>query len=582
MDKVGFLSETKFQVPGDEPREVLLRLVRRMKLPYSARVVNAAIVAHPQPQSLLALVQVAPALGLRITAARVEPEGLDQLQLPAIAHFEGEPGGFGVVERVGPDSVDVWDARAGRRRVSRKEFLAAWSGIVALADRDPSQQKTERGYRRQRMIEALAGRPGSRPDLATRPVIAGVAALIAFLVAAALWQHPDDTRASTVAVTLLTAAGVGLSALLTRATADNSTNVNVPGCPRGKLVNCESVLNSEYSRVRGVPMSDIGTAFFGAVLLSIGVSAAAPGFAPGIVVALAYLAAAPAALVLIGTQVAMRRFCTLCLGVHAVVLAGAVASLPFLDYTWSNLTMVSGVALLAFFGASIAFLGIPFATRHARTTQLIERQQRLATSPFATLAHVLTEPLSPVRGEACGFRLPGPDAPHEAVLFAHPNCGQCAHTIEELSALADAGTVEAYVTILPRFPSGPERQACEAVVAAGIAFGPAALLHAYFYAKESFGALMSGDAVGLLAQEMSVRRDALEARLGEARALIERTERLADGRIEGTPAIFFDSRLYPYSTPVSHLTSLLARHPDLLPPRGSGRDPRGPREAAPA
>lgn len=578
------MSETKtFQVPADEPGVVLLRLVRKMRLPYSARLVSAAVAAHAQPQSLLALVQVAPDLGLRVTAARVEPEGLDDLQVPAIAHFAGEPGGFGVIERMGPDSVEVWDGRAGRQRVARDEFLRHWSGIVALAERDPSQQKTERGYRRQRFAEAFAGSPGARPDLATPSLLAAFGILAGLLVLAALWRHPAATRPEAVLVTLVTAAAFAVSATLSRATADQSTNVNVPGCPRGKIVNCESVLHSQYAKVRGVPMSDIGTGFFGAVLLAIAASAVTPGAATGAAVAVAYAAAVPAALVLIGTQVAMRRFCTLCLAVHALVLAGAAVSLPFLDDASSALALVSGVGLLAVLGAAVTFLGIPFLSRHARTQQLIDRQQRLATSPFTTLAYVLTEPPSPVRGASCAFRLPGPDASHEAVLFAHPNCGQCAQTIPELTALAEAGTIEAYVTILPRFPhEGPERRACEAVVAAGVAFGPAAFLHAYFYAKKSFGALMNGDAVALLATEMSVRRDALEERLPEARAMIERTERLAEGRIEGTPAVFFDGRLYPYNTPVSHLTGLLAQHPELLPPPGSGREPRGPREAAPA
>ncbi|MDQ4025484.1 MAG: cysteine peptidase family C39 domain-containing protein [Actinomycetota bacterium] len=577
------MSETKtFTVPADEPSVVLLRLVRKMRLPYSGRLVSAAVAAHPQPQSLLALVQVAPRLGLRITAARVEPEGLDDLQLPAIAHFAGEPGGFGVIERVAPDAVEVWDGRNGRRSVPRGEFLRYWSGIVALAERDPSQQKTERGYRRQRLLEAFAGPPATRPDLATPRLRNALAALAALLVVTALWRHPAGTRLGAIAVTVLSAAGFALSAVLSNATSDQKANVDVPGCPRGKLMNCESVLNSQYSRIRGVSMSDAGTGFFGAILLSVATAAAVPGFAPGKVVALAYLAAVPAALALVALQVVMRRFCTLCLAVHAVVILAAVAGLPFVDDPWPGATVLAGGGLLVLYGAAVTFLGIPFLTRHARTQQLIERQQRLATSPFSTLAYVLTEPLSPVRGEDVGFRLPGPEAAHEAVLFAHPTCRQCAQTIDELTALAEAGTVSAYVTILPRLSSGPERAACEAVVAAGVAFGPAALLHAYGVAKKSFAALMNDDPVAVLADEMSVRRDALEARLPEARAAIERTESLAEGRIEGTPAVFFDGRLYPYNIPVSHLTSLLARYPELLPPPGSGREPRGPREAAPA
>jgi uncharacterized membrane protein len=564
------LSATKtFKVPADEPGVVLSRLVRKLRLPYSNRLVSTAVAAHPQSQSLLALVQVAPSLGLRITAARVEPAGLDDLRVPAVVHFAAGGGGFGVLEGLSADAVELWDSRNGRRRVDRATFLAEWSGIAALAERDDSQRRAEPGYRRQRLVEVLAGTAG-RPDLAGSPaapvLCAALAALAAVLLVAALAGHPPGTRGSAIAAAVLAAAGLGVSGVLTKATAGQATNVNVPGCPRGKLVNCESVLNSQYSKVRGIPMSDFGTAFFGAVLLLAATTAVAPrAGAAWNAISLAYLAALPAALLLVGAQVVMRRFCTLCLATHALVVAGAVAAWPFLEARAGVADVAAALGLLALLGAAILFLAIPFFTRAARTTALIETQQRVSTSPFATLAHLDTEPASPVRGAECGLKLAGPPAAHELVLFAHPTCNQCAHTIEEISALAASGASEAYVAILPRYPDGPERRACEAVVAAGVAFGGSALLHAYFHAKKTFTALMAGDPVALLASEMSASRDVLDGRLEAARQLIARTEELAEGRVDGTPALFFDSRLYPYNTPVTHLATLLERHADLLP-----------------
>lgn len=576
------MSATKtFKVPADEPGVVLLRLVRKMRLPYSSRFVSAAVAAHPQSQSLLALVQVAPSLGMRITAARVDPGGLDDLELPAVVHFAAGGGGFGVLEALSEETVELWDGRHGRRRIDRAAFLAEWSGIVALAERDDSQRRPEPGYRRQRLVEVLAGTAG-RPDLAgsrAAPVLCAVlAALGALLLAASLAGRPAGSRGSAIAVAVLAAAGLAVSGVLTSATAGQATNPNVPGCPRGKLVDCESVLSSPYSKVRGIPMSDLGTSFFAAVLLVVAATAAAPRSAAAwSAISIAYLAAVPAALLLVGVQVVMRRFCTLCLATHALVLAGAIAAWPLLRDARAG-EVVAALGLLALLFGAVLFLVIPFFTRAARTMQLTETQQRVAGSPFATLAHLETEPASPVRGAECGLRLAGPPAPHELVLFAHPTCNQCAHTIEEISALASAGASEAYVALLPRYPDGPERRACEAVVAAGVALGGDALLHAYFHAKKAFAALMAGDPVGLLAQEMDAPREVLDARLEEARRLVARTEELASGRVDGTPALFFDSRLYPYNTPVAHLAVLLEKHEGLLPPAPH----RGERTAAPA
>lgn len=576
------LSPTKtFQVPADDPGVVLFRLVRKNRLPYSSRFVSNAIALHQQPQSLLALVQVAPHLGLRITAARVEPDGLDELQLPAVVHFATGNGGFGVLERVTPSEVELWDSRNGRRRVDRDEFLASWSGIVALAERDDAERKAEPGYRKQRFVEVLSGGI-ARPDLAgsteARFLGGATAGVAAVLVAIALAGHPSSTRPAAIIVALLAAAGLGIGAMLSYATAGMTANFNVPGCPRGKLVNCESVLNSDYSKVRGIPMSDLGTSFFAAAVLLIATTApASDAVAPWTALSHAYLAAVPAALVLVGAQVAMRRFCTMCLIVHGLVLAGAAAAWTFAGDASSG-DAVAGLALFALYFSLVLFAAIPFFTRERRTRELLDLQHRVSGSHFATLAHLATETPAPIRGAECGIRLAGPPAPHELVLFAHPSCKQCSHTIEEISRLAAAGATEVYVAILPRYPDGPERGVCEVVLAAGRAGGTSGFLRAFFYAKKRFLALMDGDPAGGIAGDLGVEREVLEAQREGARAMIARTDAIAEGRIDGTPALFFDARLYPYNTPVAHLETLLQRHSELLPPRpGAER-----REAAPA
>ncbi|HEX2295391.1 MAG TPA: vitamin K epoxide reductase family protein [Actinomycetota bacterium] len=571
-----------FQVPGDDPGVVLFRLARRMRLPYSSRFVSNAVAMHPQPQSLLSIVQVAPHLGMRVTAARVEPEGLDDLRLPAVVHFSAGNGGFGVLERVGPREVVLWDGRHGRRSVPRDAFLGAWSGIVALAERDDSQRKTEPGYRKQRFVEVLGG-GFVRPDLAAPPrgrlLAAVTAAVLQGVVLAAALGKPAETRIPAVVVVLIALAGARLTAILSNATAGMNANPNVPGCPRGKLVNCESVLNSPYSKVRGIPMSDFGTSFFGAVVLLAATAAVEPERdGPWAAIAIAFLAAAPVAVLLIGVQVAMRKLCTMCLAVHALVLGGAAASWTFLDEPWRGGDLAAALALMAVFYSLVLFALIPFFTRERRTREILETQNRVAGSPFATLAFLTTGTPAPLSGAACGIRLPGPESQHELVLFAHPNCKQCSQLIPEVSALAQSGATEVYVTILPRYPDGPEPGVCEAVLAAGRAAGPAAFLRAFYFAKSRFLALMDGDAAAEISGELGTTPEAIEAERDAARAMIAHTESVADGRIDGTPAMFFDARLYPYNIPVAHLEVLLRRHSQLLPPRPGAEA----REVAPA
>lgn len=570
-----------FQIPTDEPGTVLLRLVRKAKLPYSSRFVSGAIGSHPQAQSLLALVQVAPHVGLRVTAAKVEPGGLDDLQLPAVVHFAEGAGGFGVLERVTATEVELWDGRHGRQRVARAAFLDAWSGIVALAERDDSERKTDPDYRKQRLVEALGGALG-RPDLARPPegrVLTGVtAAVVALLVAVAVAGHPSSTRWAAALVVVLALAGLCIGSMLSYASADTTAHADVPGCPRGKLVNCESVLKSEYSKVRGVPMADLGTSFFGATIGVAATAALLPGSAvPWTALAYAYLAAVPAALLLVGAQVVMRKFCTMCLVVHALVVAGAAVAwtfageAPFGD-VWR------GLALFAVLFSVVMFVAIPFFQREARTRRLLELQARVAGSPFATLAHLTTEPATPLSGPDCGIRLPGPPAAHELVLFAHPTCKQCSFVLPEIGQLAASGATEVYVTLLPRYGEGAERRVCEVLLAAGIAGGAESFARAFAFAKKGFFALMEEDYTGAIARETGLDRAVLEGAVETARRMIGHADAVAADRIEGTPALVFDARVYPYGAPVAHLSALLQKHASLLPQRPGV----GERAAAPA
>ncbi len=547
---------------------MLLRLARRLRLPYSGGFVSGRVAGHPQPTSLLALVEVAAELGLKITAGRTDPAGLDDLDTPVVVHFAGGGGGFGILERVSPRDVELWDSRNGRRRVDREAFLAEWSGVVGLIARDDSARVPEEGFRRHRFRELLGG-SGGPPALAgskTAPALRWtIGAVLAALVVVAVAGHPPGTRAGAAALVVLSSVGLAVSTVLAIASGDHAARGSIPGCRRGKLVDCESVISSPYSKVAGIPMSEIGVSFFAAILLLVATAAAAPGRASlWDALALAYAAALPFALVLVAVQVAMRRFCTLCLAVHGVVVAGAVVAWPFVDRGWSPADAAAPVLLLGVFLSLVLFLVLPFFTRIGRLNALVTSQERAAASPFSALARLLTEPPTPVAGATCGVRLDGPPARHELTVFAHPSCAQCARTISEAQMLARTGHAEVYVAIAPRDGREPERRACAVLTAVGVGAGATELLRAYGAAKENYAALLATDPVPVLTRTLATEPGVVEGALERARELTRAAEELADEYVEGTPAVFFDGRLYPYTAPLGQLATLLLDHPALL------------------
>jgi uncharacterized membrane protein len=572
-DGVQDLNDTEtFEMPADDPGAVLGRLVKRLRLRYSRSFVSSRVANHTEPNSLLALVEVAAEIGMKITAARTDASGLAEVDVPVVVHFSAPDGkgGFGILERVTASSFLLWDSRSGRRHVDRDVFLAHWSGVVGLVERDDSRRIPETGYLQHRLLESLAGSAappalaGSRAAPALRTTLFVLTGSLLVIAAA---DHPADTRIAAVALMALTAIGFAVSTVMAAATSDYKKTLALPGCPRGRLVNCESVLTSPYSRIAGIPLSEIGVGFFGAILMLVATTALLPGaLAPWATSGLAYLLALPFALFLVAVQIFMRQFCTLCLLVHGVIAFGAVISSTFLADFPSSSDLLPSTILLAVFLLLILFLAIPLFTRIGRMNEFVASQQRIAASPFATLAHVLTERGTELRGTACGIRLDGPPSPHELVLFVHPTCAQCSRAIDEARSLAASGRADVFVAVAPRDKTQAEREACGAVVAVGLALGSEAMLGSYAHAKKDFTALLAGDPVRILAEELSLPSDRIQGVLKDARGLIRRTEEFAEAHIEGTPAIFFNSRLYPYAAPLDHLSMLLQGHPELLEP----------------
>ena len=80
--------------------------------------------------SLLGIARGAESLGLAVRTAKVSKSRVDEMPLPAIAHWEGNH--WLVVYDVHPKHVRVSDPARGRRRLQRSEFESKWSGYAAF------------------------------------------------------------------------------------------------------------------------------------------------------------------------------------------------------------------------------------------------------------------------------------------------------------------------------------------------------------------------------------------------------------------------------------------------------------------
>lgn len=546
--------------PGDGPDAVLTRVADLLHLGRAPSQIGLAVATHPRPTSLLALVDVARQLGMKVTPAKTTAEALDDLGLPFAVHFDSPGGGgFAVVEKVNPSDVELWDSANGLRTMSRSQFAGMWSGIVVLFEADVAAPK------RSRLGEIISG-SGDAPAIANGPATTAVrsviGALVAMLIALGIASQPSELRLPLVAVALLSLGGLAITSVMSIAIASYGGPFSPGICRRGRFVDCQSVLTSRFAKLFGFPLSDLGISFYAAVLLLLAASAAGIGAAP-MVVGSAFVAGVPAAAILIAVQVSMRRLCTLCLAIHAVNAAGAVVSWFFLlDGTWPS-KAAETFLLFGLLFAVVLLFAIPYLKRSHDLAGLTLSYGRMAGSPYGSLAQLLSERPTELTGARFGVRLGGEDANDELVAFVHPSCAQCEAVLREIRSLAASGSVGVYVAIPPK--DAGERRLSEALVAIGLGAGPHAMLQAFSVAKERFGELLSIDPIESLTAGAGISSDAIVGVADNAAEVVSRSETFAAEHVEGTPMVFFNS--LPYRGPIAHLITLLRQHPDLLPRR---------------
>ncbi|HYO64682.1 MAG TPA: vitamin K epoxide reductase family protein [Archangium sp.] len=575
-------------VPSDDPAEVLAEVARRLGLRYSRTHVREVLARHAQPGTLLALAQEAPALGLDVTAGQGDLETLDALEadeLPAILHFQSGPqGGFGLLEAVTaptedtPGTFRIWDSRRGSREMDRDTFAALWSGVVVFLEYG-GEGEPEPGHFRHRARELLLQEWKLKTALAgpsASPWMRGaLAALVGVLLVLAVFAQSSGLRLPTALLALLS--GVGLTAALTALSWTRGGKASRL-CGGGGPLDCESVLLSAWASPAGVPLAGLGTAFFGAQLLVLCTAPLGGGPVQAWLTGAAFLPTLPLSLLLVLAQVRMRRFCTLCMMVHAVDLGGAAVFLLGILPHWPAPPpgLLPTALLLVLLLGLVLSSTVPLLSRGDENESLLREHTRLLRSPLATLAQLAQEPRLALDGEALGPRLGEADAPHVLVVLAHPACGHCGPVLEELETLVarHGAQVRAHVALAPMDPDDPRDQAaCEALAAAGVAWGGEVFLQLFRAAKRDYTRLRNtGEPLALVAADAGQEARTLTAARESARARVHAAAALKQRHARGLPTLFLDGRRC--EAPLAHVAVWLDRPAllDTLTPRVSATE----------
>lgn len=549
--------------------------------------VRARFEAHASPASLRALVEITRALGIEARAFKADVAALATAPLPAIVHLQrrnADDTGFAALLSQSEDGVVLDDpSGGGRRTLSRAAFLREWTGVLVTLDATKSSApRTEKHaglvWRVSRFIDG-----GGVPREQRLARLAAGALGLALALAGA-WRAGGALSAGSLAAALALAgpllAAVALVACFglhgrSRVTGIPGTTSRLASriCGRGKHSDCAGVLASKFARVGGIDLASAGLAIFGGTLAAW----AALGLAMDPRIVLAWFSAASFALVpgslwLIAVQIyPLRRFCPLCMTVHATVLSTAALGAFALgrDELWTALpeawpaALVHALLVIGALGLFVPFLDLSIESRTSRT-----RLGWIGATPWGALAEIAGRPRALAGRVTTAIELGPADAPFRVEAMVHPTCSGCGPFVEKLHAFVDAsaGLVSVGVHLPPKDVLSDEDHAlCTAIGAVGVAAGGAAALDAFLRVKNASlewvpRAKAGADALAAALAPAGVRIDA--AAVARARDAVGEAGRLADMLERGTPTLLIEGRAWEAS--LDDLVALVTRQTELF------------------
>src|SRR5262245_19292841 len=178
-----------------DPASALATAAERLGVRIDRDAVARCFERHSSPQSLKALVEIAPQLGIEARAFRSDLPGLSEASLPAIVHLvdtAAQESSFAVLVERSADHVVIDEEEGAPRTLTAEEFQACWSGIVvtlAVPQGSAPAPELRRGGPLSRLRAWYRGDPLARATLVARRA---ALTMVAALVAVSCWRFGLD------------------------------------------------------------------------------------------------------------------------------------------------------------------------------------------------------------------------------------------------------------------------------------------------------------------------------------------------------------------------------------------------------
>lgn len=373
--------------------------------------------SHPEPNSLLSITDTLDELGIVYSAVRIEKDQLPQIPRPFLAHIRRSNGQFVLIKK-----TDDPDPQQAKGTPTPGSWTDTWTGVILAVEKTVAIRNLDN--------TRMLNQERRNRTLTTAFILSGLVFFIYPLL--------QFTTAISL-LTVLSLLGLSLSILIFQKEAGVQNALIDQLCNTEKTSDCNTVLESKASHLLSwIKLSDLGLIYFSGQLLALHSSRSILTQIDSI---FALLAACSLPLTLYSLYyqgIVLRKWCTLCLSIVAVLWLQFLVLFPSLNsltLTGSQVGPASGL-LAAFVGTGSGWILLKQTILgKADLKKQLLRAWRLKRDPqvFANLVQGRRRiDDTPFEGE---IQLGSAKKPIRLLAVFNPYCKPCASEYRQLEEL---------------------------------------------------------------------------------------------------------------------------------------------------
>lgn len=337
-----FLKLFQTEINEDNVTSVVYRLMKKNGIKVTFNSVFEYIRSHPKYPSLICICDFFIEMKILNYALRIDESDLYKLEDPFIAHTKESGGKVLLIYSINNESIVYADTFKGKKRLSTRQFLEKWDGVIILIE--PTELSGETDYLIKRKDEIIHS--SLMPSLV---LICFLAAIYGIFINKLFFS--DFSGLSLYALIFTHIIGLTFSLFLLMHELNLSSKFTDKLCHISTNVNCDAVTKSDASKVFGsITWADLGLAYFSGGLLTCFILPYTYSINN---LALFAFAALPYPVFSILYQwLIIKKWCPLCLSVQIVIILESIITYNRLNLDGLNITSFLQV-LIVF---SIVFL----------------------------------------------------------------------------------------------------------------------------------------------------------------------------------------------------------------------------------